>query len=345
MNQTTDVSIPVTERSAQRVGGTRPYRNRPAAVRAAGIETIGAKVRTLALPEPRALAPDEVLVEVRAAGVGSWDEFVRVGEWGVGAVPPMALGVEAAGTVSAVGEHVRQWSPGDSVLTHPVPLRGGGTWTERMIVAGDLLAPKPDTVSWEQGAAFPVPALTAAQALAAVIDDRAEGPLLVHGAGGVTGGLAVALALRRGIAVVATAGPSSAERLRSLGVASVLDYHDETWPQEVRALTDGAGAPAALNAAPKGEPQALAATADGGRFATITGAPPAAERGVSIADVYVRSNGKQLGELAHVLGSGGLDVRVACVYPLARAADALRLATHGAGGAVVVACAPVRFVG
>jgi NADPH:quinone reductase-like Zn-dependent oxidoreductase len=305
-------------------------------MRAAGIQTVGADVRALALPEPRSLAPDEVLLEVRAAGVGNWDEFVRVGEWDVGGTPPMAMGVEAAGTVRAVGEHVGQWSPGDNVLTHPVPLRGQGTWSERMIAAGDLLASKPDGVSWEQAAAFAVPALTAAQALAEVVDDRGHGPLLVHGAGGVTGGLAVALARLRGTPVIATAGAGSAERLRSLGVERVLDYHDEAWPQELRALTQNAGTPAALNAAAMGEPQALAATADGGRFATITGAPPAAERGVSIADVYVRADAVQLGELARMLGRGDLDVRVSRVYPLARAADALRLATHGAGGGAVV---------
>jgi hypothetical protein len=56
--------------------------------------------------EPRPLAGDEVLLEVMAAGVGNWDEFVRTGGWDVGAKPPMALGVEAAGTVLAVGQAV-----------------------------------------------------------------------------------------------------------------------------------------------------------------------------------------------------------------------------------------------
>ncbi len=57
--------------------------------------------RCLLAGEP--LPDDEVLLEVRAAGVGNWDEFVRTGGWGVGVTPPMALGVEAAGTVMAAG--------------------------------------------------------------------------------------------------------------------------------------------------------------------------------------------------------------------------------------------------
>ena len=63
----------------------------------AGIREIGARVELMDVSESWSLAPDEVLVEVVAAGVGNWDEFVRTGGWDVGGVPPMALGVEAAG--------------------------------------------------------------------------------------------------------------------------------------------------------------------------------------------------------------------------------------------------------
>src|SRR5215472_18104692 len=87
--------------------------------------------------EPRPLAGDEVLLEVRAAGVGNWDEFVRTGGWDVGAKPPMALGVEAAGIVLAAGQAVGDWAPGEAVMTHPVPLRDQGTWAPRLIAPAD----------------------------------------------------------------------------------------------------------------------------------------------------------------------------------------------------------------
>ena len=88
----------------------------------AGIRRVGARVEMIDVGEPRPLAGDEVLLEVRAAGVGNWDEFVRTGGWDVGAKPPMALGVEAAGIVLASGQAVGDWAPGDAVMTHPVPL-------------------------------------------------------------------------------------------------------------------------------------------------------------------------------------------------------------------------------
>ncbi len=64
--------------------------------------------------------------------MGNWDEFVRAGAWDVGGGPPMALGVEAAGTVLATRDRVRGWAPGDAVMTHPVPLRDQGTWAPRL---------------------------------------------------------------------------------------------------------------------------------------------------------------------------------------------------------------------
>ena len=127
----------------------------------AGIGRVGSAVEVIETDEPRPLAGDEVLLEVAAAGVGNWDEFVRVGGWDVGAVPPTALGVEAAGTVAAVGGAVTDWTPGDAVLTHPLPLRDRGTWAPMLIAPAALLARKPPSVSWEAAAAFPVPALTA----------------------------------------------------------------------------------------------------------------------------------------------------------------------------------------
>jgi NADPH:quinone reductase-like Zn-dependent oxidoreductase len=86
---------------------------------AAGIDGFGHEVRMLEFPGPPTPTTDEVVIAVRAAGVGNWDEFVRLGTWDVGRRPPLALGVEAAGIVEAAGEDVTTLAPGDDVLTHP----------------------------------------------------------------------------------------------------------------------------------------------------------------------------------------------------------------------------------
>jgi NADPH:quinone reductase-like Zn-dependent oxidoreductase len=189
----------------------------------AGIPRVSAPVEMIEVGEPRPLAGDEVLLEVRAAGMGNWDEFVRTGGWDVGARAPMALGVEAAGIVLAVVQAVSDWAPGDAVMTHPVPLRDQGTWAPRLIAPAGLLARKPPRASWEVAATFPVPALTAEQVLGDALNIRAGEQLLVHGAGGVTGGLLVALGSMHGAEVIATADPASQQRVSELGARQVID--------------------------------------------------------------------------------------------------------------------------
>jgi NADPH:quinone reductase-like Zn-dependent oxidoreductase len=305
-------------------------------MRVAGIGRVGGRVEMLEVDEPRPLADDEVLVEVKAAGVANWDEFVRTGGWDVGTRPPMALGVEAAGTVLAAGQTVSDWAPGDAVMTHPVPLPDQGTWAPRLIAPAGLLARKPDQVSWQAAAVFPVPALTARQVLDALNLHTGE-RLLVHGAGGVTGGLLVALAVLGGAQVIATAGPASRQRVSALGARQVIDYHQQEWPEQVRAMTGGHGVAAAANAVPGGAATAVRAVADGGRLATITSDPPSQQRGITVSSIYVRGDGKLLGKLAQQLADGRLEMPVAASYPLADAAQAFAQATGGhAAGAIIL---------
>ena len=307
-------------------------------MQAAGIEAFGGEVRLLELAEPGPPAPDELVISVRAAGVANWDEIVRLGGWNVGRKPPLALGVEAAGVVVAVGEAVASFAAGDEVLTHPVPLRHQGTWAQLLVAPAALVAPKPHAVPWETAAAFPVPALTADQALSQVAPTPAEEWVLVNGASGVTGGLIVQLAVTRGATVIATAGPSSESRVRDYGARVVFDYHDPDWPARVRdASPGGRGVDAAVNAAPAGAASALKAVADNCRLATITGDPPPAERGITIADVYVEADGVRLAALAGPLEVGLLSVNVGATLGLSDAAIALRGAvTSRVAGATVL---------
>src|SRR3954471_5152733 len=221
-------------------------------MRGAGIFSIGGPVSDIELPDPRPLADDEVLIGVRAAGVANWDEIVSQGGWDVGIAPPMALGVEAAGVVAAVGAGGHEWVLGDEVLTHPLPLRAGGTWAPQVIAPAALLARKPGEMSWAAAAAFPVPALTAEQALSEPVEVKAGETLLIHGGGGVTGGLLVSLAARRGARVTATASSTSHARLQRLGAAHVVDHHDAEWAEAAAATVDADGFDAGVNAAPEG---------------------------------------------------------------------------------------------
>jgi len=303
-------------------------------MRVAGIRALGEPVEILDVDEPAAPAADEVLIDVVAAGIGNWDELVRIGSWQIGGPAPMALGTEAAGTVVAVGSGVADLREGDEVMTHPLPLQRHGTWAGKVLTPAATVAPRPPAASWEVSAAFPIPALTAAQALDEALGIESDDWVVVNGAGGVTGGLLVQLAVARGARVVATASAKKAERIRGYGASEVLDYRGD-WPDLVREITGG-GAPKAVNAAREQAATTLKALADGGRLATITGDPPREERGVAVSDIYVRPDGRQLSSLAELLARGVLSVPIASIRPLEQAAQALREVVAGADGAIVL---------
>ena len=294
-------------------------------MRAAGVERIGSAIQPLELAEPRPPRAGEVLLDVRASGVGNWDEFIRTGGWDTGVRPPMALGVEAAGLVASVGAGVGQLRPGDAVTTHSLP---AGSWAEQFIAAADHIAPVPAGMPMTVAAALPVPALTADQALDAVAVRPGE-TVLVNGAGGVTGGVLVRLAAHRGARVIATAGRD--ERPRALGAAYVLDYHEPDWPERVRAM---GGADAAVNAARSGSADAVRAVRDGGRLATITADLPPAERGIALSDIVVVPDGARLARLVPLLAAGVITVGPS--FPLAEAAAAMARLQQGTHGAAVV---------
>jgi NADPH:quinone reductase-like Zn-dependent oxidoreductase len=309
-------------------------------VRGAGIDRFGGPVRVLLRPDPRALRDDEVLIRVRAAGMGNWDDIVRTGGWATGAQPPCALGVEAAGVITAAGARVSGPQPGDDVLTHPLPLRQDGAWAEQLIAPAALVARKPAGVSWSAAAALPVPGLTALQALTGSLQLAAGDTILVNGGGGVTGGLLVQLATLQGARVIATASLADAPRLRRTGADLVLDYRQPDWPDQARKAAGGA-LPAVVNAVPGGAARVLALVADGGRLTTLTSDPPDPARGVRVESVYVQPDAGQLGYLAQLLDRGAITLTVRPSYPLDAAAEALAQARHGGGGAAVV----LRLVG
>jgi NADPH:quinone reductase-like Zn-dependent oxidoreductase len=221
-------------------------------------------------------------------------------------------------------------------MTHPLPLRDQGCWAEQLVAPAQLVAEKPDNASWAEAGAFPVAALTAEQVVSEALDVQPGETILVNGGGGVTGGMIVELAALRGATVLATASTSSAERVMALGARLVLDYRDPEWTSRAMDAAGSSGIRAAANAAPGGEADALRVLVNGGRLATITGAPPPKERGISIADIIIRPDGDKLRLRAASLAENKLHVVIAASYPLAQAAEALARALKGTGGAALV---------
>ena len=177
-------------------------------------------VRVDQAPPPRPGA-GQVLVRVRAAGVNGLDYKIREG-WVQGAFPlplPATLGIELAGEVAVVGEGARRLKVGDRVLG---ALGGLGAYADFAVVDEAKLAPIPDGLSDVQAAAMPVITLTASQVLRAG-GLKAGQTVLIHGAAGGVGGIAVQLAKAAGARVIAVASGPRVERVAALGADQVID--------------------------------------------------------------------------------------------------------------------------
>jgi NADPH:quinone reductase-like Zn-dependent oxidoreductase len=197
------------------------------------------------------------------------------------------------------------------------------------------VAAKSRDLDWDVAGALPVPALTATQVVTSIAcgsDDIA----LIHGAGGATGGLLVALAAASGCRVVATSSPRAAGRVMEYGASDVVDYHAPDWPSQAMRVS-GRPFSVVINAVRGGSAALLALVADAGRLATITGDPPPSQRDIHVMDVYVAPDGPALEAAVGQLLARRLTIPIARIYGLGDAAVALSTVVQGrADGASVV---------
>ena len=189
------------------------------------------------VPDPVA-RPGEVLMRVHATAVNRADTLQRRGLY---PPPPGAseiIGMEAAGTIEALGEGVEGWSVGDRVCA----LLSGGGYAERVAVPAGQLIPVPDGMSWTDAAAIPEVFLTAHDNLFTRGRLAAGERVLVHGGGGGVGTAAIQLARRAGAHVLVTAGSAAKlERSRELGAEAGINHREEDFVARARELTGGRG--------------------------------------------------------------------------------------------------------
>jgi zinc-binding alcohol dehydrogenase/oxidoreductase len=206
-------------------------------------------------PEPR---PGHVVVDLERAALNHRDVWIREGRPGP---LPAILGSDGAGVVSAVGPGVEGVSPGDEVVINPsldwgdrddapgpdfriLGVPDQGTYAERIVIAAHQVRPRPAGWSWDECAAFPLGGLTAWRALR-LAGARPGRRILVTGAAGGVGTFLVQIGAALGATIVATTGSAAKiARVRELGAAEAVDYHDPDWPRRigpVHAAIDSAG--------------------------------------------------------------------------------------------------------
>lgn len=277
------------------------------------------------VPDPGA---DQLVVQVRAAGVNPGDWRLRRGEYGHEG--PAVLGREVAGTVVAVGPGVAGFAVGDEVFGGCPGMVGG--WAEQALVTASFAAQRPDGVSAREAAALPVAAGTADDALEALALPPGA-TLLVNGAGGGVGIPTVQLARARGLHVVGAAGEGKQDLLADLGATAVVGGPDvarhvrAAAPQGIDGVFDLVGGDALRAVAPLTDPSRLFSVADKPLVAELGGRDVPRDRSTAVLEA-----------LAARVAAGDLDPWVRTVLPFARAVDALAAVEDGhVLGKVVIA--------
>lgn len=279
-------------------------------------------------PEP---GPNDVKVRVASASINPIDWKLRSGA--AKAVMPLTfpaiLGRDAAGEVVAVGSAVNGFKPGDRVMGLVF-----GAYAEFVSAPVEAWAKLPDGLDVVEAGALPLALLTGDQLIAATLGEAsgAGRTVLVTGAVGAVGRVAVFVAKRRGATVLAGVRRkqiNQAERLGADGIVALDDENSLKQLSPVDAIADTVGGQTIARLLPK--------VKSGGTVGSVVGEPAGAKAlGLTVHAFLAHADSKRLGELGAEVAHGKLVIPIAQRFPLAEAASAQELAQGGGVGKVLL---------
>jgi NADPH2:quinone reductase len=291
-----------------------------------GIERMS--LQSLPVPE---IGPDEILVRVDTAGVGVWDTYEREGmfakEFKIEPRFPYVLGSEGSGTVVAVGDHVDRFNEGDRVYAISFLNPKGGFYAEYVAVHADFASRIPTKLTDLQAGVMPIDAVTALRGLDDTLGLQRGQSVIVVGASGGIGHLAVQFAQRMGARVLAVASRNDGVALvKRLGVEAVVEGHSEDILTAARGFAPLGLDAALITTGGVAADKALEAVRNGGKAAYPNGVKPEPKTrtGVKVAGYDGMPDKAIIAKIDHLIDSGPFDVHVARSFPLDQAAEAHR---------------------
>ena len=305
----------------------------PTTMRAAAINRFGGEIRVQTVPVPR-IEQDEILIRVKSAGIGVWDPLEREGKFKdmMQGEPhfPYTLGSDGAGTVAAVGGKVRRFKVGDWAYGVTFLSPKGGFYAEYTAVKSDNASPVPQKLSLLQAGALPVDAMTALRGLDETLGLKQGESVLIYGASGGIGHMAVQLAKRMGARVLAVAsGEDGVSLAKRLGADASVDGKTGDVAAAARSFApDGIDA-VLVTTHGKTLDETLAALRNGGRIAYPQGVQPEpkARTGIRVKQYDGMPDPVVIEKLNNLIDVGPFEVHVEKTFVLDQAAEA-----HGALG-------------
>ena len=300
----------------------------PAEMEAMAIDKFGPpsvlKRHTVPVPRP---GPSEVLIALHAAGVGIWDAKIRDGEWADDDVHfPLILGTDGAGVIAERGEHVRRFDVGDHVWAYGYGNKKGGFYAEYVVVDADNVTALPKGLTMTEAGAGVVTGLTALQGVADHLDLRTGETVMIFGASGAVGTLAVQFAAKyRGARVIAIASGAKAKALlKKLGADVVIDGRKAGAVDRIAdAAPNGLDAILAL-AGSKVLNDSVKLVKRGGHVAYPNGVEPAPRKRAGVRSIAYDAevNPSALAQLDRAVEAAKLIVPIAAEYELGQASRA-----------------------
>jgi NADPH:quinone reductase-like Zn-dependent oxidoreductase len=280
------------------------------------------------VPRPTPL-PTEVVVAVHAIGTNPVEAYIRSGAFPLVA-PPAIPGWDLSGVVDEVVPGVTRFAVGDEVFGMPLFPRAASAYAEYVAAPSRQLVRKPAALDHVHAAALPLAGLTAWQALVDTAGVAAGQRVLIHGAGGGVGHLAVQIAKARGAFVVATASAGKRDFVRGLGADQVIDYAAGDFAAQTGDLDvvlELIGKDYATRSIPLLRPGGLLVTAVERTNGALAAQVAAAGR--RFAGITVEPDAQGLEALVALVEAGQLRVHVSHAIPLAEAARAHALYAEG----------------
>lgn len=307
-----------------------PHTTQLELMHAAAIDEFGGAITPHTLPLPQ-VGSDEILIRIEAAGVGRWDPYEREGEFArmMEAEPkfPYVLGSDGAGTVAEIGAKVRNFKKGDRVYAFGFMNPKGGFYAQYVAVKAANASPIPGKLTLEQAGVLAVDGITALRGLDDVLGLKAGNSLLILGASGGIGHLAVQLAKRVGARVLAVAsGDDGVALVRRLGADATVDGHRDDVAAAARQFAPAGLDAVLLTTGGKAAQDVLDAVRDGGRVAYPNGVQPVPEAhpGIRVSSYDGTPSPDAIKKLNSLIEKGPFEVHIARTFRLDQAAEAHR---------------------
>lgn len=242
----------------------------------------------------------EMLIEVRAIGVGVHDEYFHPED----VEYPYVIGIEGSGIIEKIGKNITSYKKGERIAFINSLNKKGGTWAEYTALPdSSLIIRIPESMSFEEAASIPVVGNTILKAFSSLNLKRGD-DIFIAGGSGAIGTLAIQIASHKGYKVFASSSKKNHDYMKSLGAEVTVDYHDNDWQEQIKEIIPN-GVDAAIAIQPGTAEESSRVVKEKGTVVAVSGDQVQLEREIILQQIpHMKNVTKELEELFNMVIDG-----------------------------------------